>query len=1226
MRRINRAPYIALIALIFLSLFSGCGNISPAGDLPGFNAENASFLDVPGITDEEVASIEALRAHTDSFVYGVLESTEAFFDSSGEIKGFSAQFCHWLTDLFDIPFKIRFYEWGDLLDALETGDADFTGELTATDERRNIYYMTDAIAERSVKYMSLDGSPSLYEIARERPPRVAFLDGTTTFDEVSKLADYEFEYVLLDSYEEVYNLLENGKIDAFFEEGSAEAVFDVYGDVTASEFFPLIYGPVSLTTRKSDLAPIISVVQKALDAGGIHHLTGLYNIGQSDYMRHKLNTRLRSDEQIYIRRGNTMVPFAAEYDNYPISFYNTREKEWQGIAFDILREIEALTELEFVIVNDADTEFSELLQMLEDGDAFMMSELIRSPEREDLFIWPNTSILTDYHALVSKSDYRNILVNEVLYVKVGLVRGTAHTALFEAWFPDHKNTVEYDNAQAAFDALGRGEVDLVMTSQNQLLLLTNYQEMPGFKANIVFDSPFESAFGFNKDKTVLCAIVDKALQLIDTKNISNQWMRKTYDYREKIARERLPWLVGAVSMLFMVLVLLFVLFQKKRHEGIQLENLVRERTADTKAALTKLETVTNNYKGIVWSIDKDGIITTFSGKYLKTIGVAPSFLEGENFESARDKHRYLDIFEGVNKTLDGEPQDWESKIDGSIFHSYTTPMLDDEGKIIGVIGSTDDVTEVATLRHDIEGALEAAQAASQAKSTFLANMSHEIRTPMNAITGMTNIGKAAVDLERKDYCFRKIEDASHHLLGIINDILDMSKIEANKFELSCVEFNFEKMLQRVVNVTKFRMDEKKQNFTVHIDRAIPSFLIGDDQRLAQVITNLIGNSVKFTPENGYISVDTRLISIDDNICKIKISVTDSGIGISEGQQKRLFNSFQQAESSTTRKFGGTGLGLAISKNIVDMMDGEIWIESKLGEGATFNFTVNLGMGEHKEPAAPARLINRSDVRILVVDDEQFVLDYFVEIVLGLGMSCDAARSGDEAIALVKQNGAYDICFVDWKMPGMNGIELARRLKSKELSPAGVAPVIIISSTEWSEIADEAKAAGVDKFLAKPIFPSSVFDIVSEVLGIAGDDEDSKRNVIDTVDIFEGHRILLAEDVEINREIVLSLLEPTLIAIDCAENGAEAFRMFRDAPGKYDIIFMDLQMPEMDGYEATRQIRGLDFPKAKAIPIIAMTANVFREDVEHCLAAGMNCHVGKPLDFNEVLETLRTYLR
>jgi CheY-like chemotaxis protein len=376
---------------------------------------------------------------------------------------------------------------------------------------------------------------------------------------------------------------------------------------------------------------------------------------------------------------------------------------------------------------------------------------------------------------------------------------------------------------------------------------------------------------------------------------------------------------------------------------------------------------------------------------------------------------------------------------------------------------------------------------------------------------MVTIGKSASDIERKDYCFNKIEDASRHLLGVINDILDMSKIEANKFGLSPVKFNFEKMIQSAVNVVNFRMDEKQQKFKVHIDKEIPKNFIADDQRLIQVITNLLGNAVKFTPEHGSIDLDARFLGEKDGLCTIEITVSDTGIGISPEQQEHLFNSFQQAEITTTRQFGGTGLGLAISKSIVEMMGGAIRVKSEEGKGSAFTFTV-----------------------------------------------------------LAKKDASSDD--------------------------------MISGSPE------------------------------------AGQDMKGGEHALDG--LFVGRRVLLAEDVEINREIVLALFEPTGLEIDCAGNGAEAVRKFSKAPDAYKLIFMDIQMPEMDGFEATRRIRaieaelrstkdktqgnkGVEFPKG--VPIIAMTASVFREDIEKCIKAGMNDHVGKPLNFDEVLEKLKGYL-
>jgi signal transduction histidine kinase/DNA-binding response OmpR family regulator len=534
--------------------------------------------------------------------------------------------------------------------------------------------------------------------------------------------------------------------------------------------------------------------------------------------------------------------------------------------------------------------------------------------------------------------------------------------------------------------------------------------------------------------------------------------------------------------------------------------------------------------------------------------------------------------------------------------------------------------EAEEAKEHAEEATTRAEEASKAKSQFLANMSHEIRTPMNAIIGMSNMGKTAQDAERKDYCLSKIQDASKHLLGVINDILDISKIEANKFTLSYAEFDFERMLQNVIHSVSFRVDEKKQGLKVYYDRAIPQLLVGDDQRLAQVIMNFLSNAVKFTPEGGAISLHARLVERKEDGCTIRVEVSDTGIGISADQQKRLFQSFQQADNNTARKYGGTGLGLAISKNIIEMMGGRVGVESGIGKGSTFSFTVFLKYGEaHTEGTETPGDVNWSNVRILVVDDDPDVLSYFKEITAGFGIKCcDIAASGVEALALVDKNGTYNIHFVDWKMPGMDGLELTKEIK-KRTHPGEKTVVIMFSATEWALIELPAKEAGVDKFIPKPVFPSSIADSINEAVGLhrvhRAEDE-----AHDITGIFAEYRVLLAEDAEINSEIVKSLLEPTGISIDCAVNGAEAVKLFSESYDKYDLIFMDVQMPEMDGLEATRRIRASDIPRAKTIPIVAMTANVFKEDVDMCLAAGMDDHIGKPIDMDELIGRLNKYLR
>ena len=524
------------------------------------------------------------------------------------------------------------------------------------------------------------------------------------------------------------------------------------------------------------------------------------------------------------------------------------------------------------------------------------------------------------------------------------------------------------------------------------------------------------------------------------------------------------------------------------------------------------------------------------------------------------------------------------------------------------------------MADSLEESMGKAEQANIAKSTFLSNMSHEIRTPLNAIIGMTTIGISAADLEKKDYSLNKINDASLHLLGIINDILDMSKIEANKYSLSKATFRLEEMVHRVIDVINFRVEQKHQKLTVHIDPNTPNYLIGDDQRLAQVITNLLSNAVKFTAEEGSIHLEIMVEDEENDMCTLLVVVSDTGIGMSKEQQSRLFMSFEQAEASTSRRFGGTGLGLVICKTIVEMMGGEIWIESELGDGAVISFTVRLGFERTEEKKTIEPRGKAEDIKLLISDDDMVTRVFFEEMSYVTSIKCNIVSNGEEALAKLEEASDYGIFFIAGALPDMTGVELAYKINNNNPNSK---IVLIMSGVDWEEQREKALEAGVTTYITKPLFNSAIIDCVNELL--FSDNLPSETTANNEQPDFEGHTILLVEDVEINREIVMALLEPTKLSIDYAVNGINAIEVFSENPEKYELIFMDLQMPEMDGITATENIRALDIEHAKEIPIVAMTANAFQEDIDNCLAAGMNGHLGKPLSYDMVIATLEKYL-
>jgi diguanylate cyclase (GGDEF)-like protein len=573
-----------LIFAIFLLLLSCEEHV----DLPPDGLVYESFRDIPGITASEIEAIEALRAKNASFVYGMLLGIEAFHGMDGEIKGYSSLFCQRLTELFGISFKPEVFEWNDLLAGLADGRIDFAGNLTATEERRKTYYMTDAIAERSIKYFRLKDAAPIPQILTERLPRYGFLDGATTLNLVSLFSEHEFEPFPMPNSRVAYDSLKSGQIDAFLVENSVEAFFDAYDDIVSTNFLPLTYNSVSLATQKSELAPVISAVQKMLRSGQNKNLVELYNQGYQEYAKSKLLRSFTEEEREYIRK-NPVVPFAAEFDNYPISFYNKHEEQWQGVVFDVIQRLEELTGLNFEVANAPDADFPELLKNLENGEVPIISELLKAKDREGRFIWPETPLMQDDRALVSRLEYPDIEISEVLYAKVGLTKGTGHTWLFKNWFPNHPNTVEFENANDAFKALEQGEIDMFMTSQNRVLVMTNYMDQPGYKVNILFNRSYESFFGFNKDEHVLRSIVDKTLAHVDVKRIAERWKHKTYDYRVKVAESRFLWVIGSSVLFFCVIILLLVLYRTNRTEGKRLEALVQKRTEELESQHELLE-------------------------------------------------------------------------------------------------------------------------------------------------------------------------------------------------------------------------------------------------------------------------------------------------------------------------------------------------------------------------------------------------------------------------------------------------------------------------------------------------------------------------------------------------------------------------------------------------------------------------------------------------------------
>ncbi len=593
-------------------------------------APYSSFKEIPGVTGEEIAAIEALQAKGVPLRYAMLPSGEAF-EQDGEIRGFAAMYCRFMTDLFGIEFRLEHRDWDAILQGLKTGDIAFTGEMTATGVRRkNGYYMTDGIADRSIQYSQLANGMALADIIRLRTPRFAFLRGANTADQVKKHTKYEFETLYADNVADAYHMLSDGEADAFFTEGKSAATLGIADNIVVRDFFPVLNNSVSMTTRVTELAPIISVVQKGLqNAGFRHYLKALYQRGEEELSRHMLYAQLTPEEMAYIKQ-NPVIPIAAEHYNYPLSIYNVHERHWDGIFFDVLSDVAKLTGLTFKLAHDERTEWPELLRMLEAGDVYLIGELMPTDERQGRFSWPEKALLTDYYTLITKADAPAVSITDVRNMTVGITTATAYDELFRSWFPDHPKVVEFANPDKAFAAVARGEIDMVMSSQRQLTALSNYLEMSGYKANITFEQQSKSIIGFNKDQETLLSIFNKAFRIVDVDGIARQWAQRTYDYQAKILQAQRPWLIGAAVLLLCVVALLIALFHKSRREGARLGALVAARTHDLEVEKNMIQLMWDSTPDLVFCKDVNLAFTRCNKSFEEYLGVSEKDILGKN--------------------------------------------------------------------------------------------------------------------------------------------------------------------------------------------------------------------------------------------------------------------------------------------------------------------------------------------------------------------------------------------------------------------------------------------------------------------------------------------------------------------------------------------------------------------------------------------------------------------
>jgi PAS domain S-box-containing protein len=1207
----KRTACVALILAIIVAMFSGCEEkVERQSDTA---IEKLSFRNIPGITPAEISAIEALQKKHSYFVYGINPTTEAFKGKDSGINGYAVMLCNWLSEMFGIQFKPEYYQWGDLLRGLESGEVDFTGEIMSTLEGKAGFLMSSPTINRTIRFYRLNDSASLTDIMRARLPRYAFLREAVVADDIKANTDYDFETIFVDSHKEAYQMLKSGQVDAFFGLDTATGAFDVYGDVGSEEFFPLIFRSSCLSARNEEYRPIINVLDKAMTERVLEYLTELQKHGYQQYQENRIYALLTDEERAFIRT-NPYISVVAEFSNYPISFYNKHENKWEGIFFEALDQVSNLTGLKFEVRNENTTPLLKLINMLENGEALILPELHQTKEYEGHFLWSKIPVINDNFAIISRSEFRNIDINDVFHLHVAIRKDTIYSEMFKKIFPAHRNFTEYETMEDTWDALRRGEVDVIFASRRRLVIYTNYYEMSDFKLNLVFEQAFNSYFAYNKNAAILNSIVDKALSVVNVNNMANQWIYRTYDYRVKMAAAQRPWLIGASVSFFLVLLLVSIMLERSRTAGKKLEKLVAQRTGDLAFETSKLQSVLASIPDLMFCKDTNLRYTQCNKPYEVFLGVTEGnilnktdndglwlppeqverirnieqtvmnenkvltleervhfpftgkecvfetvkaplrqdgavvglvaiirditkrkalesdlalqsslfktmltslpdavFCKNLNFKYTLCNHYMAEVFgkkiedilgrddialglppetaalaaESDLKVMNEQQrvvyEEWVPCADGvmRLFETVKSPLILD-GDVVGIMAIGRDVTKRKEM--EVE-----ALSANRAKSSFLANMSHELRTPLNVVIGLTDlILEEDIDSHIKEN-LAKISNAGTTLLSIVNDILDFSKIESGKLALSPVEYYMSSILNDIITLVITRLGEKPITFKLNIKDDLPNKLLGDDLRVKQVLTNLLTNAIKYTRE-GSIELIVRSMREGDKIW-LDAAVCDTGMGIPKDDIGSLFLDYYQVSANANRNIEGTGLGLPITKRLVEMMDGEISVESEPGKGSTFRFRIKQGFVDDAVLGADVSeklrsfsysddkrivskklvRVNLSYARVLVVDDMQTNLDVASGILRKYQMRVDVLNNGPAAIDRIQAGTpVYDAIFMDHMMPGMDGIETVDRIRALGTEYAKKIPIIALTANAIQGTDKMFYEHDFQAFITKPI--------------------------------------------------------------------------------------------------------------------------------------------------------------
>jgi PAS domain S-box-containing protein len=1218
-------------AAFILAVFTVCEKSSK--EQPDAAAENRSFRDIPGVTRDEINAIEALQKEYGSFVYGMSPSTEAFIGKNGQINGYSAFLCGWLTEMFGIPFRIELYEWDDLIRGLQSGGVDFTCELMPTPERRKTYFMTSPIIERSIKIYRLRDGETLDRIMKSRQLRYAFLEGSVLSVDVSENAVYEFETVFIDGYHTAYRMLKNNEIDAYFGLDTSEAAFDEYGDVVAEEYYPLIFKSTCLSAHRAELQPVINIVEKALDEQTLSYLAVLYKEGHQRYLENKLYNMLTKEEKTYIQ-NNPVIPVAAESTNYPICFFDTNTNKWHGIYFDTLEEITKLTGLAFQRLNEHGEQDRDLIDMLENGEVLIMPELYRLKEYQGRFLWSGIPLLEDTFAFLSKSDYKNIEGSQIPYLKIGVRKNSVYSEFLKKMFPVHRHLTEYDSQEDVWSALQRDEVEVIFACNRRLTTYTNFYEDAGYKLNWILNYSFDSSLGYNKDALLLKSIVDKCLSIININNISNQWMLKTYDYRYRLSQAQRPWYIGLSIMFFTILVLVSIFLIKSRSSGKQLETLVKQRTGELAYQSSLLNTIVDSLPDGVFCKDVN-LKYTLCNKYMAELfgKKLEDILGKDDINAIGMSAEAMAFANDVDRRVMKEHtqiafEEWLPCADGvtRLFETVKVPLVLD-GKITGILGIGRDITQ----RKEIER--ELAFKTSQLQITIASIPDIMFCKDINfRYTQCNKNFEEFHDIREADILGKTDKEIT---LFTPEDAEEINKIERTVMEEDRV-FLSEENITSPVNGKKTVFETVKAPIKqggavvgmIAIIRDITQRKAMEDEVRAasSAKTSFLANMSHEirTPLNVIIGL-TDLVLEDDSLER---HVTENLAKISNAGTTLLsiVNDILDFSKIESGKLELTPVEYYMSSLLNDVVT---LVVTRLGEKPiTFSLDITDDL--------PAKLYG-DDLRVKQIFTNLLTnaIKYTRQGSIELNVRCtrEGGLAGDTVwMDVAVSDTGMGIRVEDLKKLFSDYNQVDTKA-NRNIEGTGLG----LSITKRLAEMMDGKISAESEYGKGTTFRLRLKQCFVSDAPIGANTADKLRSFryIDDKRIVTKKlvrvnlsyaKVLVVDDMQTNLDVASGLLRKYKMQVDCLGSGQEAIDRIRGGSPVYNAVFMDHMMPGMDGIEATDAIRALGTEYAKKIPIIALTANAIQGTDKMFYEHGFQAFITKPIDVVEMDSVIRKWVR